>query len=46
MCFKEVTASGLMICIYGGFNLSHILDPNGEDQYTTEHVFQLDWLDQ
>lgn len=46
MCLKEVTASGLMIYIYSGFNLSHFLDQNGKDQYTTKHVFQLDWLDQ
>lgn len=40
MCLKEVTASGLMIYIYSGFNLSHFLDQNGKDQYTTKHVFQ------
>lgn len=38
MCFKEVTASDLMICICSGFNLSHNLDPNGEDQYITKHL--------
>ncbi len=32
--------------LYLQWHTSHFLDQNGNDQYTTKYVFQLDWLDQ